>query len=120
MSVVVDAISQQMDESIYNNPSNESKFRLASECDNLKRVAMVVAVATPIFAFFLPYVFGVLACITIGIGAYEIFNIADNLGDAAKLSAEGALRLHQPNIEILLDGTLTGWLFHRSMKTNQK
>lgn len=89
MTVFLDAINQQIDESIYGDQSVDAQYKLASECDAIKRVSIVVAIAAPVFAFFLPTVFGVLTGCGLGLVAYDVFTMADNLGGVARLSAEG-------------------------------
>jgi hypothetical protein len=59
-----------------------------------------------VFAFFLPIVFSVVACLAIGLVGYDIFNMADNLGDAAKLSAVGGTPAAGSNMDMLVESTL--------------
>lgn len=117
MAVIIDAINQQMDYSIYENQSVAAKFQLASKCDLLKKIAIVIAIATPVFAFFLPNVYAVISCLTLGVIGYDVFNIADNLGDAAKHSAEGTPPPSvRSNIAILLDGTILAGAIYRRLQ----
>ena len=107
MSVLLDAINYQINNSVYENPSNEDKYKLVSSCDFVKKTSIIAAIVAPILAFFLPAVFGVVTCIGMGLICYDIFNMADNLGDAAKLSAEGGTSgSSQTNVEMLVDSTL--------------
>ena len=117
MSVLLDAINQQIDESVYRNHS-EAKYKLASKCDLVKMVSIVVAIIAPIFAFFLPHVFGVVASAALGFIGYDLFNMADNLGDAARLSAEGGRPSpSKSNIAMLFESTiLTQYLFRWAVR----
>ena len=114
MGVLIDAVNRQIEQSIYENPSKEAKIKLASTCELIKKIAIIVAIATPILAFFKPYIFGFVAAVAIGLIGYDIFNMADNLGDAAKLSAEGGTPGDSSNFEMLIESTLlTKALYHR-------
>jgi hypothetical protein len=107
MAVLLDAIHHQINHSIYENPSNEAKYQLVSSCEWVKRITGIIFIAAPIFAFCLPYVFGVVTCIGLGLFCFDIFNMADNVGDAAKLSAEGgAPSTSRTNVEMLVESTL--------------
>lgn len=117
MSILIEALNRQIDQTIHQSDSTEAKMKIAAQCEMIKKVSIIAAIAAPIFAFFLPYVFGVGACLAIGLVGYDCFNIADNLGDAAKLSAQGG----QPsptrsNTDVLFDGTiLTNWIVNRGL-----
>lgn len=107
MTVLLDAVNQQIDESIYGNRSTDAKYKLASKCDTIKHISIIIAIAAPIFAFFLPAVFGVVTCFALGLIGYDLFNMADNLGDAARLSAEGGKPSpSKSNIGMLFESTL--------------
>lgn len=106
MSVLIDAINSQIEYSVYENQSKEAKYKLASQCEIIKKIAIVAAIVCPVFAFFLPTVFRLVACLAIGLVGYDIFNMADNLGDAAKLSAEGGSPGAGSNMDMLVESTL--------------
>jgi len=109
MTFLTEAVNRQIDQSIFANPSNEEKLQLAKRCDFVKKASIIAAIVAPVFAFFLPYVFGFSVCFVMGLIGYDLFNAADNLGDAARLSAEGGSPpAAKQNIEILLEGTLAG------------
>jgi|GEM_PF-4262505 len=116
MTTLVNAINSQIQETIYENPSKEAKFKLASQCDSLKKVAIIAVIAAPIFAFFLPYVFGAVSCLMIGLVGYDVFNMVDNLGDAAKLSAEGGRQGDsRSNVEMLVESTILAKALYNSL-----
>ena len=111
MSVLVEAINHQIEQSIYEEESQEAKFKLASQCNAIKKIAIITVVVAPIFAFFLPSIFGLVACLAIGLAGYDIFNMADNLGDAARMSARMSsewedFESSQSNVDMLVDSTL--------------
>jgi hypothetical protein len=117
MTTFVNAINQQIQETIYENPSNDAKFQLASQCNTLKKVAIIAVIAAPIFAFFLPYAFGAVSCLAIGLVGYDVFNMIDNVGDAAKLSAEGGRPGDsQSNIEMLVESTILARAIYNSIR----
>lgn len=121
MTVLIDVINKQINDSIYKNPSTNAKYRLASKCDALKKVSIVVAIAVPIFAFFLPYVFGLASSVVCGLIGYDLFNMANNLAHAARSSAEGGNpSSKRTNLEMLLDSTiLTNHLFKWAMNDKE-
>ncbi len=106
MAVLIDAVNSQIEYSVYENQSKEAKYKLASQCEAIKKIAIVAAIVSPVFAFFLPTAFRLVACLAIGLVGYDIFNMADNLGDAAKLSAEGGTPVDGSNMEMLVESTL--------------
>lgn len=107
MTVLIDVINQQINESIYKNSSSNAKYRLASKCDAIKKVSIVVAIAVPIFAFFLPYIFGLVSSVACGLIGYDLFNMANNLAHAARSSAEGGNpSSKRTNLDMLLDSTI--------------
>ncbi|MGI0060152.1 MAG: hypothetical protein ACREBJ_10345 [Nitrosotalea sp.] len=107
MGLLVNALNRQIDQTIHANPSPANKLQLGATCGLFKKAAIVTAVATPIFAFFLPVAFSLIVCLTTAILGYEVFNIADNLGDMAKQSADGIRpNLSKTNTEVLLEDTL--------------
>lgn len=108
MSFLVNALEQQLRHSLYApEQSSENKGKIAVNCERIKTAAAVIAFATPVFAFFFPVIFTTIASFTTALIAYDLFNIADNLGDAARHSAQGfnpATDVSQT--EMLLDNTL--------------
>jgi outer membrane biosynthesis protein TonB len=115
MKVIVDAINSQIESSVYETPSKEGKFKLASQCENIKKIAIIAVVVAPVFAFFLPKVFSVAVCLAIGLLGYDIFNMADNLGDAARVSAAGGVPEGGSNMEMLVESTLLAKPIYRKM-----
>jgi hypothetical protein len=107
MAAVIDAINHQIEYSIYKNESKDAKVQLASTCETIKRAAIIViAIAVPFFSACLPNVFRLACCFGIGVVSYDIFNMANNLGNAAKFSAKGVDPGNASNVEMLVDSTL--------------
>lgn len=110
MSAILDAVNSQLDQSIYSNRSSEDRFVVISQCEFLKKITMITAIAAPIFAFYFPAIFGVVSCFTLGLIAYDLFNMIDNFGDAVRMSVAGVRFRPQSHIAALLEGTFTGWI----------
>ncbi len=117
MSFLVNAVEQQLRYSLYApEQSSENKTRIATNCERIKSVAAVVAFATPAFAFFFPAIFTGIFAFATALVAYDLFNIADNLRDAARHSAQGMKpTIEASQTEMLLDNTLLSTLIYKRM-----
>lgn len=114
MSILVETINHQINESIFSpQQTKEGKYRIASQCDKLKVASAIVVCTAPFFACFFPQIFCTVVCLGLGFVGYDVFNMADNLGDAARQSAQGFRPEHpESNIDMFLESTfLTRWIF---------
>lgn len=107
MSCLIQAINQQIDHSIYaSDQTAENKRRITTNCDRIKVAAAIIAFATPVFAFFFPAAFMTSISLVTALVAYDLFNMADNLGDAARSSAQGIKPdTSVPHVEMMLEST---------------
>ena len=107
MSFLIQAINQQIDHSIYApEQTAENKRSITTNCDRIKIAAAITAFATPVFAFFFPVAFVTTVSLVTALIAYDLFNMADNLGDAARISAQGIKPDgNTSHIEMMLEST---------------
>jgi len=90
LSPLVNATNQQIWNSVYDPKQPvENKREISRACDRIKTTAAVVAFAIPVFAFFLPVLTNFLVSAMVAVIAFEVFNIADNISDAARDAAQG-------------------------------
>lgn len=108
MSFLIQALDEQLYHSLYApNLRTEDKQRFATLCNRIKVAAAVVAFTAPVFAFFLPIVFTTVVSFATVLITYDLFNIADNLGDAARHSAQGFKPTKgTSHVEIMIESTL--------------
>ena len=111
-------MERQLDYSLYApERSFESKQTFASSWEKIKVAAAVIAFAAPVFAFFFPVIFMTAASFTTALIMYDLFNIADNLGDAARHSAQGFRPDGNPShVEMMLESTLLANCIYQRMK----
>ena len=108
MSFLVTALDQQIYQSIYApDQSPERKRSISNSCERTKTIAAIITFATPVFTLCFPTIFTAIISLAVALIAYDLFNMADNLSDAVRHSAQGT----QPDtpashIEMLLERTL--------------
>jgi hypothetical protein len=120
MTALVNSIDQQIDRSIYSSrQTSENKHGIAAACENIKIAAAVAVCTAPIFALFFPKAFSLVVCLIAAVISYDIFNMADNLGDAARHSAQGILPAEpRSNTRTLIENTLlAGRIYKRMLAT---
>lgn len=118
MTVLVQALEQQLNQSLYGaGQSLEDKQRMATNWNRIKGASAVVAFATPFFAFFFPIIFMATISLTTALLAYDLFNIADNLSDAARQSAQGFKPAgNASQVEMVLESTLLANCIYQRIK----
>ncbi len=118
MTILIQAIEQQLNQSLYGAAqSTENKQRIATNWNRIKAAAGVIAFATPFFAFFFPIIFMASVSLTTGLIAYDLFNIADNLSDAARQSLQGFKPASNASqVEMMLESTLLANCIYQRIK----
>ena len=118
MTVLVQALEQQLNQSLYGAAqTSENKQKIATNWNRIKGAAAIVAFATPFFAFFFPIIFMAAVSLTTALIAYDLFNVADNLSDAAHQSAQGFKPAgNVSHTEMVLESTLLANCIYQRIK----
>lgn len=119
MSLLISAVNQQIEQSLFSaEQTPQGKAKIADACGMIKVASAITAFAVPILAFFLPAVFSVVFCIGLGLVCYDLSNMADNIGDAARQSLQGFKPRSNvdAHIHMLIDDTLIAKRIYASIQ----